>query len=80
MKTLTTFAFAALMVFSISGEANASSALRMEGVQNYMYYFGAPCPTPCAMQPAPCAVEPAPCAMEPVCQPVCCPPIHGIFW
>jgi hypothetical protein len=79
MKKLTTLAFLAVMTLGVTG-ADAHMGMRMEGVQNYMYYFGAPCPTPCAVAPAPCAVEPAPC-MAPVspCAPVCCPPIHGIF-
>jgi hypothetical protein len=82
MKTLTTFALAAIMIASISG-ASASMGLRNEGVQNYMYYFGAPCATPCAVEPAPCALpcapEPTCCPPEPVCM-KCCPAIHGIFY
>ncbi|MBY0501461.1 MAG: hypothetical protein K2P93_05610 [Alphaproteobacteria bacterium] len=73
MKTLTTFAFVVMVAISMSTAASAYGGLRMEGVQNFMYYFGAPCPTPCAMVPAPCAV---PCAMP--C-PIPCPEIHGIF-
>jgi hypothetical protein len=41
MKTLTTFAFLAVMAVGISGAANAS--LRNEGTQNFYYYFGTPC-------------------------------------
>ena len=40
MKTLTTFAFLAVMAVGISG-ANAS--LLQEGKQNFYYYFGTPC-------------------------------------
>ena len=67
MKTLTTFAFLAVMVVGISG-ANAS--LLNEGKQNFYYYFGAPCVTAVA---SPCAV---PCATP--CNP-CCDSGVGLF-
>ena len=65
MKTLTTFAFLAVMAVGISG-ANAS--LRNEGAQNFYYYFGTPCSS-CGVS-APVAVS-APCAVAPV-NPCCC--------
>jgi hypothetical protein len=58
MKTLTTFAFLAVMVVGISG-ANAS--LLNEGKQNFYYYFGTPC----------MAAVASPCAVAPV-NPCCC--------
>lgn len=73
MKKLTTLAFLAVMTLGVTG-ANAHMGMRMEGIQNYMYYFGAPCAVA-----APCAMEPAPCMVAAPCQPVCCPPVHGIF-
>lgn len=73
-KTLTAIAlFAALATGATTVSANPHAA-HNEGLQNYYYYFGAPCcERPMAMA-APCGVE-APCG--PVCEAPCgaCAPI-----
>lgn len=59
-KTLTAIAlFAALATGATSAEANLHSG-HNEGLQNYYYYFGAPCCNRPAAVAAPCAA-PAPC-------------------
>ncbi len=66
MKKLTAVAFLAVMM--IGASANANVMLRREGVQNFYYYFGGPCPCPMAQttgcEPScetPCCPEPNPC-------------------
>jgi len=59
MKKLTAVAFLAVMIAGV-GSANANMMLRREGVQNFYYYFGGPCP--CAMAAPSC---------EPTCEAPC---------
>jgi len=83
MKTLTAMAF--LVAMMVTASANANMGLKQEGMQNYYYYFGAPCPVvavvnPCVTEP-PCPVVMAdPCEpCKPVCSVVCCQEVRGIF-
>ncbi len=66
MKTLATFAFLAVLTLGVSANADMTQKL---GYQNFLYYFGKPCPcavaNPCEM-PSPC--EPA-CPKVDVCDP-----------
>lgn len=57
MKTLTTFAFLAVLTIGFSANANL---MMKEGYQNFLYYFGKPCP--CQMvEPCKPACPPEPC-------------------
>ena len=79
MKKLAMVAFLAIMTAGFS--ASAFGGLAREGEQNFFYYFGTPCASPCAVVTPPCAPVAPPCKPMCVrpCQPVCCPPIIGIF-
>ena len=79
MKKLAMVAFLAMMTAGFS--ASAFGGLAREGEQNFFYYFGTPCASPCAA-PAPTCAPVNPC--RPMCPPPpcpvkCCPPIIGIF-
>ena len=83
-KTLTAIAlFAALATGATTANANPHIG-HNEGLQNYYYYFGAPCcnrpmaAAPCGVAAAPCAAPCNPCApisapveMEQVCTTSC---------
>src|SRR3990167_2053545 len=55
MKTLMTAAF--LTVLFIGASADAMMMGNREGIQNYYYYFGAPCKTMCQPECDPCAAS-----------------------
>lgn len=89
-KTLTAIAlFTALAAGSSVASANPHMGHR-EGLQNYYYYFGAPCcdrpcgapcgvASPCAApcNPcAPCAPVAAPIEMASICKTTCCDPCN----
>lgn len=73
MKTLKAFAFLAVLTMGVAANA---SPLRLEGMQNFYYYFGTPCP--CATQMMAPVAAPCNTTCAPV-MPVCCPEIRGFL-